>query len=93
MKRIKYGGREVVDAKKNTGAATLSMAYAGFLFISQILGALNGEKGLTTFSYVNLMADPDGAASLENEIGEKVAYFASHIEIGVCAFIIGEQRC
>jgi len=82
VRRIKYGGREVVDAKKGTAAATLSMAYAGYLFISQILGALNGEKGLTTFSYVSLKADPDGAACLENEIGEKVAYFASHVEIG-----------
>lgn len=59
------------------------MAYAGFLFISQILRALDGEKGITTFSYVSLMSDRDGAVTLEIEINEKVDYFASHIEIGV----------
>ena len=30
--RIQFGGDEVVQAKAGAGSATLSMAYAGFLF-------------------------------------------------------------
>lgn len=42
--RTQFGGDEVVKAKAGAGSATLSMAYAGYLFTEQVLKGLNGEK-------------------------------------------------
>jgi len=41
--RTQFGGDEVVKAKAGAGSATLSMAYAGFLFTENILKAMKGE--------------------------------------------------
>lgn len=41
--RIQFGGDEVVQAKAGTGSATLSMAYAGYLFAEKVLKGLSGE--------------------------------------------------
>jgi malate dehydrogenase len=41
--RTQFGGDEVVKAKAGAGSATLSMAYAGFLFTENILKAMRGE--------------------------------------------------
>jgi len=42
--RTQFGGDEVVAAKAGAGSATLSMAYAGFLFTENVLKALKGEE-------------------------------------------------
>lgn len=42
--RTQFGGDEVVKAKAGAGSATLSMAYAGFLFAEQVLKAKKGEE-------------------------------------------------
>ena len=43
--RTQFGGDEVVQAKAGAGSATLSMAYAGYLFAEQVLKAMKtGEK-------------------------------------------------
>jgi len=42
--RTQFGGDEVVKAKAGTGSATLSMAYAGYLFAENVLKGLNGEE-------------------------------------------------
>jgi len=42
-KRIQFGGDEVVKAKAGSGSATLSMAYAGYLFAEGVLKAMKGE--------------------------------------------------
>jgi NAD-dependent malate dehydrogenase len=42
--RTQFGGDEVVQAKAGAGSATLSMAYAGFLFTEQVLKAMKGEN-------------------------------------------------
>lgn len=42
--RTQFGGDEVVKAKAGTGSATLSMAYAGYLFAENVLKAMNGES-------------------------------------------------
>jgi malate dehydrogenase len=34
IKRVQFGGDEVVKAKDGLGSATLSMAYAGFRYVS-----------------------------------------------------------
>jgi malate dehydrogenase len=42
--RTQFGGDEVVKAKAGAGSATLSMAYAGFLFTENVLKAMKGEE-------------------------------------------------
>jgi len=41
--RTQFGGDEVVAAKAGAGSATLSMAYAGYIFTENALRALRGE--------------------------------------------------
>jgi len=50
--RTQFGGDEVVHAKAGSGSATLSMAYAGYLFTQNLLKALRGENGITQCAYV-----------------------------------------
>lgn len=42
--RTQFGGDEVVAAKAGAGSATLSMAYAGYLFTENVLKGLKGES-------------------------------------------------
>jgi malate dehydrogenase len=42
--RTQFGGDEVVAAKAGAGSATLSMAYAGYLFTENVLRAMRGEN-------------------------------------------------
>jgi malate dehydrogenase len=49
--RTQFGGDEVVAAKAGAGSATLSMAYAGFLFTENVLKAMQGES-ITQCAYV-----------------------------------------
>ena len=42
--RTQFGGDEVVQAKAGAGSATLSMAYAGYVFAEQVLKAMKGEE-------------------------------------------------
>lgn len=42
--RTQFGGDEVVQAKAGAGSATLSMAYAGYLFTENVLKAMRGEE-------------------------------------------------
>jgi len=50
--RTQFGGDEVVKAKAGAGSATLSMAYAGFLFTENVLKAMKGEEGIVQCAYV-----------------------------------------
>ena len=50
--RVQFGGDEVVQAKAGTGSATLSMAYAGYLFTENLLRAMNGEPDIVMPAYV-----------------------------------------
>ena len=42
--RTQFGGDEVVQAKAGAGSATLSMAYAGFLFTENVVKAMKGQN-------------------------------------------------
>jgi malate dehydrogenase len=42
--RTQFGGDEVVAAKAGAGSATLSMAYAGYVFTENVLRAMRGES-------------------------------------------------
>lgn len=67
--RTQFGGDEVVAAKSGAGSATLSMAYAGFVFAEKVLKAMKGEKGIVQ------------AAFVESTITE-APFFASPCEFG-----------
>merc|ERR1711959_700928 len=66
--RIQFGGDEVVQAKAGAGSATLSMAYAGYLFTEGVIKAMKGED-VTMCAYV------------ENTLTE-AAYFATPCKFG-----------
>jgi len=66
--RIQFGGDEVVQAKAGSGSATLSMAYAGYLFTEGVIKAMKGES-VTQCAYV------------ESTLTD-AAYFASPCKFG-----------
>jgi len=82
VKRIQFGGDEVVKAKDGAGSATLSMAYAGAEFANKVILALKGQKGIAAPSYVPLAADPSGGAALTKELGTELEFFSSIVDIG-----------
>lgn len=79
--RIQFGGDEVVRAKDGLGSATLSMAYAGARFTFSVLDAIVKLKTVVEYSYVNLEADGEGAASIRAEVGD-LEYFSPRVDIG-----------
>ena len=91
MKRIQFGGDEVVKAKDGAGSATLSMAYAGAEFAAKILRAVKGEKGIVAPTYVNLTADKAGGDVVKKEIGQELEYFSAPVELGVSLLYIPLQ--
>eukprot|EP00457_Paulinella_chromatophora_P011900 gb/GEZN01012067.1/.p1 GENE.gb/GEZN01012067.1/~~gb/GEZN01012067.1/.p1 ORF type:complete len:347 (+),score=62.62 gb/GEZN01012067.1/:25-1065(+) len=68
--RIMFGGDEVVQAKAGAGSATLSMAYAGWSFASQLMKALSGEKGIIACTYVDDPASATGFFSSPVTLGK-----------------------
>jgi hypothetical protein len=52
IKRIQFGGDEVVKAKDGAGSATLSMAWAAAKFTDSLLRAMQGEKGIIIPTFV-----------------------------------------
>ncbi|TPX34181.1 malate dehydrogenase [Synchytrium microbalum] len=72
VKRIQYGGDEVVQAKNGAGSATLSMAYAGARFANSILEATVAGKTVTECAYI----DSDSASA------DGLAFFSTEVEFG-----------
>jgi len=72
IKRVQFGGDEVVQAKDGAGSATLSMAYAGARMAESVLRAADGEKDIVepTFVQSDLYAD------------KGVDFFSSRVELG-----------
>ncbi|KAI4235140.1 MAG: hypothetical protein L6R40_006539 [Gallowayella cf. fulva] len=79
VKRVQFGGDEVVQAKGGAGSATLSMAYAGYRFTESVIKAAKGEKGIVEPSYVYLPGVSGGDA-IAKEMG--VDFFSVPIELG-----------
>lgn len=50
--RTQFGGDEVVQAKAGAGSATLSMAYAGYVFTEEVLRAMNGADDVVQCAFV-----------------------------------------
>jgi len=67
--RTQFGGDEVVKAKAGAGSATLSMAYAGYIFTENVLKAIKGEEGIVQCAFV------------ESELTD-APYFASPCRFG-----------
>ena len=100
IKRVQFGGDEVVAAKDGAGSATLSMAYAGYRygcsftlrkplltccrFAEKVLKALSGETGIIEPSFVYLPGVP-GGEEIAKETG--VDFFSVPIQLGVCVFL------
>ncbi|EHA19818.1 Hypothetical protein ASPNIDRAFT_48047 [Aspergillus niger ATCC 1015] len=78
IKKVQFGGDEIVKSKQGAGSATTCMAYAGFRFVKAILAAMAGET-VTEEAYVYLPGIPGG-----DEIAARlgVDYFAVKVEIG-----------
>ena len=80
VKRIQFGGDEVVQAKAGAGSATLSMAYAGYKFAAQLISAaFEGKTGVVAPSYVYVK----GNADVTKAIGQDLSFFSVPVELGV----------
>ncbi|KAI9715944.1 MAG: Malate dehydrogenase, cytoplasmic [Chrysothrix sp. TS-e1954] len=72
VRRVQFGGDEVVQAKGGAGSATLSMAMAGARFAESLLKAKQGEKGVIEPTFVDSPLYKD----------QGVDFFASKVELG-----------
>ena len=72
VKRVQFGGDEVVQAKGGAGSATLSMAMAGARFAESLLKAAQGQKGVVEPTFVDSPLYKDQGCN----------YFASNVELG-----------
>ncbi|KAK5006955.1 Malate dehydrogenase, cytoplasmic, partial [Cryomyces antarcticus] len=73
VRRVQFGGDEVVQAKGGAGSATLSMAMAGARFAESLLKAAQGQTGVIEPTFVD--------SPLYKE-SHGVTYFASNVELG-----------
>eukprot|EP00606_Chrysophyceae_sp_TOSAG23-5_P001151 GSChrysophyteH2.ASY1.ANO1.91.1 assembled CDS len=76
--RIQFGGDEVVQAKDGEGSATLSMAYAGQRFTSQLLKAMKGEKDIVECAFVENSLTPASFFSTPVKLGPNGAEEIQH---------------
>ncbi|KAL7629797.1 Malate dehydrogenase, cytoplasmic [Parahypoxylon ruwenzoriense] len=72
VKRVQFGGDEVVNAKEGAGSATLSMAMAGARMAGSLLRAAQGEKGVIEPSFVDSPLYKD----------QGIDFFSSRVELG-----------
>ncbi|KAL0264397.1 Malate dehydrogenase, cytoplasmic [Diplodia seriata] len=72
VRRVQFGGDEVVQAKSGAGSATLSMAMAGARFAESLLRAAQGEKGVIEPTFVDSPLYKDQGCD----------FFASNVELG-----------
>lgn len=72
IRRVQFGGDEVVQAKGGAGSATLSMAMAGARFAESLLKAKQGVKGVVEPAFVDSPLYKD----------QGIDYFSSKITLG-----------
>lgn len=72
LKRVQFGGDEVVKAKDGAGSATLSMAMAGARMAESLLRAAQGEKGVIEPAFVDSPLYKD----------QGIDFFSSKVELG-----------
>ncbi|OCK98838.1 malate dehydrogenase [Cenococcum geophilum 1.58] len=72
VRRVQFGGDEVVQAKGGAGSATLSMAMAGARFAESLLKAAQGQKNVIEPTFVDSPLYKDQGCD----------FFASNVELG-----------
>ncbi len=72
IKRVQFGGDEVVQAKDGAGSATLSMAMAGARMADSVLRATQGETGVVEPTFVESPLYKD----------QGIEFFSSKVELG-----------
>lgn len=72
VKRVQFGGDEVVKAKDGAGSATLSMAMAGARMADSLLRASQGEKGIVEPTFVESPLFKD----------QGIDFFSTKVELG-----------
>lgn len=93
VKRIQFGGDEVVQAKNGGGSATLSMAYAGYKFAEAVLRAAavpqtaSADAPITaeTYVYIGPGSQVAGAAEVRAALSSGEApldYFSVPVALG-----------
>lgn len=80
IKRVQFGGDEVVEAKNGAGSATLSMAYAGYRLAESILKAISGGD-VTECAFVDLDSTVKGAAEAKKLVGG-LGFFSLPVKLG-----------
>lgn len=83
IKRVQFGGDEVVKAKNGAGSATLSMAYSGYKFAEALIRALKGEGGIVEDTFIYLDDSLPGVSKVKNYTKSKVDYLSLPIRLGV----------
>ena len=68
--RIQNAGTEVVDAKAGAGSATLSMAYAAYVFTTSCMQAMNGHAGIVECTYI------------DSDVVKGCDFFAQRVKLG-----------
>jgi malate dehydrogenase len=82
VKRIQFGGDEVVKAKDGAGSATLSMAFAGARFATAVLEAASGKASQQPeYTYIHLSAEA-GGKDIESSLPGKAEYFSVPVLLG-----------
>jgi malate dehydrogenase len=82
VKRIQFGGDEVVKAKDGAGSATLSMAFAGARFATAVLEAASGKSSNNPeYTYVHLSADA-GGKDVASSLPGQVDFFSVPVVLG-----------
>lgn len=72
IKRVQFGGDEVVKAKDGAGSATLSMAMAGARMAESLLRASQGQQGVVEPTFIDSPLYKD----------QGVDFFSSLVELG-----------
>lgn len=81
IKRVQFGGDEVVQAKNGAGSATLSMAYAGYRLAESILKAVNGQSDIVECAYLNLDSSIKGAEEAKKLVKD-LDFFSLPVQLG-----------
>ncbi|QPG74724.1 hypothetical protein FOA43_002057 [Brettanomyces nanus] len=79
LHRVQYGGDEVVKAKQGRGSATLSMATAGYRFVSHLIEALTGDSVVDEVAYVKFDELPGQVPDI---VADNVSYFSLPFKLG-----------
>ncbi|RUP48176.1 malate dehydrogenase, NAD-dependent [Jimgerdemannia flammicorona] len=80
-RRVQFCSDNVINVEDGLHRSPLSIAYAASRFIFSLLNAIINGKTVVEYTYLNLDADPVGAASIRAEVGE-LEYFAPKVDIG-----------